>query len=234
MDKKTGCLVCGKDLKYLNDRKKVECYFCGKKFETLVTCEEGHFVCDSCHSFSADDFIEKTTIKSNEIDPLKLAVKIMKNPKVKMHGPEHHFLVPAVLITVYYNKKRKYDIKKEKIKEARRRAEKILGGFCGTHGVCGAAVGTGIFVSIITGSTPLSKKEWKLSNQITAKSLEKIAKLGGPRCCKRNTLLAIIGAVSFVKQKVDVEIPIDTNIICQFKDLNKECIKDKCPFYSGF
>lgn len=232
MNEKTGCLVCGSDLKYLKNRTKTECYYCGKNFETLVTCKDGHFVCDSCHSLSADDFIEKITIKSKETDPLNLAVEIMKNQKIKMHGPEHHFLVPAVLIAVYYNIKKQYNTKKEKIKEARKRAEKILGGFCGSHGVCGAAVGTGIFLSIITGSTPLSNKEWKLSNQITSKSLEKIAFHGGPRCCKRNTLLAILGAVSFVKQKLNVEIPTDENIICQFQDLNKECIKDRCPFYS--
>lgn len=231
MKEKTGCLVCGQDLKYLKNRKKVECYFCGKKFETLVTCDDGHFVCDSCHSLSADEFIEKTVIESEEKNPLELAEKIMKNTKIKMHGPEHHFLVPAVLIAVYYNIRNKPDLKKEKIKEAKKRAEKILGGFCGSHGVCGGAVGTGIFISIITGATPLSRKEWKLSNRITSKSLEKIAYYGGPRCCKRNTLLSILGAVSFVQKELNINIPTNPDIICDFSDLNKDCIEEKCPFY---
>ena len=148
-----------------------------------------------------------------------------------MHGPEHHFLVPAVLITAYYNTLEKFDEKESALNKARKRSEKILGGFCGSHGVCGAAVGTGIFISIITNANPLSEKEWKLSNKITAKSLEKIAYYGGPRCCKRNTILAIIGAVVFVKEKFDIEIPVDKNILCEFSDLNKECIKEKCPFY---
>jgi len=64
----------------------------------------------------------------------------MKNPKIKMHGPEHHFLVPAVLLSAYYNKKKDSRKKEDKIKEARKRAEKILGGFCGSHGICGAAM----------------------------------------------------------------------------------------------
>ena len=85
-----------------------------------------------------------------------------------MHGPEHHFLVPAVLLSAYYNKK-KYSRKKEdKIKEARKRVKKILGGVCGSHGICGATVGTVIFISLITNATPLSEKERKLSNQITS------------------------------------------------------------------
>ena len=42
-----------------------------------------------------------------------MAIEIMKSPMINMHGPEHHFLVPAVLITSYYNIK---DEKKNKIK----------------------------------------------------------------------------------------------------------------------
>jgi hypothetical protein len=32
-----------------------------------------------------------------------MALNLMKNPQIKMHGPEHHFLVPAVLLAAYYN-----------------------------------------------------------------------------------------------------------------------------------
>ncbi len=231
MNKKTGCLICGKELSYFDKEKKVDCYYCSESFDTLVTCVNGHFICDACHSFSGNELIFKTCLESKEKDPLKIAFKLIKNPKIKMHGPEHHFLVPAVLITAYYNNLEKYDKKESALLKARNRSEKILGGFCGTHGVCGAAVGAGIFISIITNANPLSEKEWMLSNKITAKNLEKISYYGGPRCCKRNTMLAIIGAVSFVKVEFDVESPIDKNILCEFSDLNKECIKEKCPFY---
>lgn len=231
MDVKNGCLVCGKELKYFENKRKIDCFYCGNSFETLVTCVDGHFVCDRCHSLSANELIFKTCITSRERDPLKLAVNLMKNSKVNMHGPEHHFLVPAVLISSYYNNREEYNKKEKALIKARKRANQILGGFCGSHGVCGAAVGTGIFISVITGANPLSEKEWKLSNQITAKSLEKIAFYGGPRCCKRNTLLSIVGAVSFVEEQLDFEIPVDKSIICEFSDLNQECIEEKCPFY---
>lgn len=42
----------------------------------------------------------------------------MRNPKLKIHGPEHHFLVPAVLLSSYYNVKRDYEEKENKIREA--------------------------------------------------------------------------------------------------------------------
>jgi hypothetical protein len=61
-----------------------------------------------------------------------------RDGKMRQHGPELHFLVPAVLISAYSNTKGEPGEKEAKIKKARQRAEKILGGFCGFYGNCGA------------------------------------------------------------------------------------------------
>jgi hypothetical protein len=181
---------------------------------------------------AGNDLIEKYCIGSTSQDPLELAISLMKKPQIKMHGPEHHFLVPAVILTAYYNTMKINDEKKQdSLKKARERAEKILGGFCGFYGDCGAAVGTGIMMSILTGSTPLSKQEWRLSNLITAKSLFTIANHGGPRCCKRNSFLAITEAVEFLKEHFETTMSINKDYKCEFSSLNKECLAEKCPFH---
>lgn len=180
---------------------------------------------------SGNELIESFCTATKLEDPLELALILMRNPQIKMHGPEHHFLVPAVLLAAYYNIKKDYKEKGPKIKEARLRSSKILGSFCGFYGDCGAAVGTGIFMSLITNSTPLSKHEWKLTNSITARSLLTIANHGGPRCCKRNTFLAINEAVDFLKKYMDITVTINRNLRCEFRDLNKECLKEKCPYF---
>jgi hypothetical protein len=225
-----GCLVCGKGLVY-GKTGKLECFYCHRVYDSNVKCEAGHFVCDECHSMSGNDLIESFCTATRLEEPLKLALILMRNPRIKMHGPEHHFLVPAVLLAAYYNIKKDYKEKGPKIREARLRSSKILGGFCGFYGDCGAAVGTGIFMSLITNSTPLSKQEWKLSNSMTARSLLAIANHGGPRCCKRNTYLAINEAVDFLEENMGVTMIINRNIRCEFRDLNKECLKEKCPFF---
>ena len=230
MSQRTGCMVCGKDLVY-GAIEKLGCFYCHKVYDTNAKCEDGHFVCDSCHSMAANELIETYCIASELEDPLELALNLMRSPQVKVHGPEHHFLVPAVLLAAYYNAKKDYQKKETKIKEARLRTSQILGGFCGFYGDCGAAVGTGIFVSLITNSTPLSTREWKLSNLMTAKSLFTIANHGGPRCCKRNTYLAINEAVHFLTENFGVSIKVNNNIRCEFTDMNKECLHKKCPFY---
>jgi len=227
---RSGCVVCGEELVY-GQNEKLECFYCHKIFDSNVKCKKGHYVCDNCHSMPGNDLIESFCNTSKITDPLELALILMRNPKIRMHGPEHHFLVPAVLLAAYYNVKGDYNQKRLKIKEARSRSSKILGGFCGFYGDCGAAVGTGIFMSLITNATPLSSQEWRLSNSITAKSLLTIANHGGPRCCKRNTFLAINEAVNFLKENFSFRMKINRTIKCEFKDLNKECLKKECPFY---
>lgn len=231
MAKKTDCLICGAELIYSSTSKKVECIYCKHTFESDVTCKNGHYVCDSCHRSNAEEIILKTCLNASEKNPFILAETLMKHPTVHMHGPEHHFLVPAVLITSYLNTLEQYNQKEENLNLAKKRAGKILGGFCGSHGVCGAAIGTGIFVSIITSSTPLSKKEWHLSNLVTAQSLLTIANHGGPRCCKRNSFLAICTAIDFVKDHFGVNMPYSRGKNCSFSHLNNECIQEDCPYF---
>ena len=158
---RTGCLICGAELTYEIDYTQSECSICHKCYQSNVKCKNGHFICDQCHSLSANDLIENVCVNSESNDPMELATIVMNSPQLQMHGPEHHFLVPAVLLAAYYNIKGDPEQKKRKIKAARERSSNILGGFCGFHGDCGVAVETGIFVSLVTEATPLSTKEWR-------------------------------------------------------------------------
>ena len=230
---KRGCLVCGDRLEYGTVPGRATCYFCGDSYETETICPQGHFVCDRCHRAPAEEIISAYCSSTAETDPTAITRTLMDTPQVKMHGPEHHFLVPAALIASYCNVTKKPDLKSRKIEQAHSRAELVKGGFCGSHGDCGAAVGTGIFVSLVTGATPLSREEWRLSNLVTAKSLEAIALHGGPRCCKRNAFLAIMAAADFVKEHLGVSLPIKKPIQCTYSPLNAECLMADCPFYNG-
>jgi hypothetical protein len=148
-----------------------------------------------------------------------------------MHGPEHHFVVPAVLLTAYYNQKGHAREKEKKLKIARQRAENVLGGFCGFYGACGAGIGTGIFISLITDSSPLSTGAWGMANRMTAESLRCIGALGGPRCCKRDTYMALKTARMFMKQNFQVVLDVPATIECEFTENNHECLQQKCPFH---
>jgi hypothetical protein len=229
----SGCAFCGKELLYIVEPEEMQCVFCNGIFKSQAKCADNHFVCDTCHSLSANELIQGFTIGSESKNPLDMAITLMKSPSVKMHGPEHHFLVPAVLLSAFCNSSGRVNEKEARIAKARQRAEKVLGGFCGFYGNCGAAVGTGIFMSVLTDATPLSQEEWKLSNLLTADSLHAIAHAGGPRCCKRDSFLAILEAARFVKEHLGTEFEMDSDSVkCQFHSLNKECKKTDCRFYT--
>lgn len=232
MPHQSGCLLCGAELEYFAEHRTLSCHFCGTTASGTARCVNGHYICDSCHRGSAQDVIELTCNNSETRDPVSLAETLMNHPSMNLHGPEHHFLVPAVLLATYAELK---GLSKEEkaalILKARQRSDDVKGGFCGLHGACGAGIGTGIFVSLITAASPLSTGERGLSNRMTAESLLKIARTGGARCCKRDSLLAIFTAVQFLAAEFGILLPVKTDISCAFSQLNRECLEADCPFH---
>lgn len=229
------CMICGRELVYFEDYKEVECMYCHKKFKSNVHCVDGHYICDSCHAMDALGLIETYCRETDKTNPMDMAIELMKNPAINMHGPEHHFLVPAVLVAAYYNYLDQKDVKIKKLAVAKTRAKDIKGGFCGFYGNCGAAVGAGIYVSIILGATPLTKHSWGLANLMTGTALITMADIGGPRCCKRNLFIAISEAVKFTHEHFNVKLYDYENHrpVCSFSLKNKQCLKAECPYYAG-
>lgn len=225
-----ACLVCGKPLKYFETAQKMECVFCHKEFESYASCEDGHYVCDNCHSENGTREIMDFCLNSKSKNPIEILMQIMDNPYIYMHGPEHHIMVGASLLTAYKNSGGDIDLKSA-LTEMKSRGSKYPGGSCGFWGCCGAAVSSGMFISIITNATPLTAKSWGQANQITAKGLQAIGDIGGPRCCKRNSFTAVLMAVEFVKNEFGIQMELPQIINCTHSARNKQCIKKKCPYH---
>jgi hypothetical protein len=226
----SGCLICGADLVYRDAPRQIACELCGEELPANAACANGHFICDRCHGLPALEWIEETCCTSHATEPLALAELLMKHPAVKMHGPEHHFLVPAALITAYCAVCGE-DEKTERLATARRRAEQVQGGICGFHGACGAAVGAGIACSVLTGATPLAREAWRLANLMTAACLTAIGEAGGPRCCKRDTYLALLVGRDFLNRHLGAGLPTAEPPICAFSASNRECLAGGCRFF---
>ena len=96
-------------------------------------------------------------------------------------------------------------------------------------GVCGAAAGTGIYVSLLTDATPLNGKSWDLPQRMTMQSLAPMVEVGGPRCCKRTCRLAIEEAVKCTKEQFGIEMPVSRSDCTHMKN-NRECLGTRCPF----
>ena len=225
----SGCLVCGEALVYLPVSERMACALCAAEHDSPARCGAGHFVCDACHSGSAKDVIERTCATSEERDPVALALRLMRHPALSLHGPEHHFLVPAVLLAAFSNARGEGARRAERVAEARRRSEPMGGGFCGIQGACGAAIGAGTFVAIATGSSPVKGKERGLANRMTARALTLVGQVDSARCCKRDALLSILAAARFAREHLAVEMP-SAGPSCQWSGDNRECAGGACPF----
>jgi hypothetical protein len=174
--------------------------------------------------------IERACAATDERDPIAIAVGLMRHPKVQMHGPEHHLLVPAALLAAYSNARGEPERRAERVAEARRRSEPVLGGFCGLQGACGAAIGAGTFVAIASGSSPLKGAERGLANRMTAEALVAIGAIGAARCCKRDSFLGILAAARFAREHLVVELPA-RRPTCEFSAGNRQCAGESCPFH---
>ncbi len=222
------CLICGAPLTYLDKDEQLECTICRKTESSKTVCQKGHYVCNECHT-NGIDTIMGICLAEDSKDPIKIVCKLMALPFCHMHGPEHHIIVGSALLTAYKNASGEIDLAKSLL-EMQARGKKVPGGACGFWGACGAGISAGMFVSIVTGSTPLKNKEWGLSNQMTSEALGAIASLGGPRCCKRNSYTAIIKAVEFAKIHLGVTMELE-KVKCRRSNENNQCIKERCPFH---
>lgn len=232
MEKTQGCLICEKPLIYLDKKETLKCSFCHENFESMAMCEDGHYVCDDCHGKKGIEYIIEFCENSDSKNPIEILDEIMKNPYIYMHGPEHHVMVGASLLTAYKNAGGEIDLK-ESLLDMKSRGEEYPGGSCGFWGCCGAAVSLGMFLSIITKSTPLSKESWGLINQGTGKALKNIGELGGPRCCKRNSFTAVKTGVEFVKENFNIYMELPEKVSCNFYKYNNECLTKGCPYFGS-
>lgn len=227
---KEECLICKAPLEYITQDELMECAICGKREPSKTRCVNGHYVCSDCHTQGMDSILG-LCLSETAKDPLVILEKLMSMPFCHMHGPEHHVLVGAALLTAYRNAGGKLELETA-LKEMYSRGKAVPGGACGFWGACGAGISAGQFVAIATGSTPLSTEAWGLSNRMTSKALDSIGKVGGPRCCKRDSYLAILAAVEFAAEHLGVQMEASAPACTRSKQ-NNQCIGTRCPFKGG-
>lgn len=216
-------------MEYLEAPVEMECAICHRRYTNTVRCTEGHYVCDECHTAGIDGIVGICMQESSR-NPMEVMERLMSLPMCHMHGPEHHIMVGAALLTAFRNAGGGLDLEWA-LAEMVRRGRQIPGGACGNWGACGAGISAGIFVSLVTKSTPLATESWSRSNQMTSQALGLVAKYGGPRCCKRDSYLSIVAAVAFAKKVLGVEMALPERVACRRSHFNNQCLKSMCPFH---
>jgi hypothetical protein len=226
-DYASGCMVCGQPLIFTPDLTfACACALCGKTERTHAYCVNGHFVCDQCHRKNILERVEEACLNSTLTDPAKLLARLFLLPGLHMHGPEYHSMVPAALVAAYCNQTGENG--ESAVREALRRGRDIIGGICGPHGACGAGIGVGIAYSVLHRVTPFSREERSEANRMTSLALLAVSRTGGPRCCKRDSMLAVETAMEYFPCFSGLEKP---SYRCSQYRENNTCIRTECPYY---
>ena len=86
-------------------------------------------------------------------------------------------------------------------------------------------------LAIIDGTGPLSTDgTWGNHMQFTSKAIGELGAINGPRCCKRDAMIAFKNGIDYVNAHYGVTLQYE-QMQCGFTDFNEQCIKERCPFY---
>lgn len=225
----SGCMVCGQALLYSDNEVELTCHYCGQSAMTSAHCLEQHFVCDRCHSVDALAVLEHLCAEATETDLLELLQRFRQHPAIPVNGPEHHSLVPAIIITGYRNSGG--NITDDLIETAIRRGSQVIGGSCAFTGICGAATGVGIAFSLLLQANPIKPRQRQIVQQVTQQVLEQIAGLEAGRCCQRDCWLGLKRAAELSAEYLPVKLTAAAQIGCYQRSQNKECIGIECPVW---
>lgn len=167
-------------------------------------------------------------MKLSSTDPYEIFCTIAGKDFVKIHGPEHHVLDGACILTAFHNAGGKIDLDAA-LQKLMSEGLRMPGAACGLWGVCGAVTSIGAALAIIDGTGPLSTEDWGSHMEYTSAALARLAKTGGPRCCKRDAFSSMEQAVDYIEKRYGVSLDL-SDIKCDFSQYNEQCIGERCPY----
>ena len=165
-------------------------------------------------------------------DPGRIFRSMAGRDYISMHGPEHHVLDGACILTAYANAGGDIDLE-EGLRQLFEEGLKMPGAMCGLWGVCGAVPSIGAALAIIDETGPLSTDgTWGEHMSFTAKAIGALGSVNGPRCCKRDAMLAFKYGVEYVNDHYAAGLEYEEQQ-CEFSEMNAQCIGQRCPFFVG-
>lgn len=182
-------------------------------------------------------WIEDMLMRSASTTPAQLLEEVMADPRCVAFGPIHHFIVGAVLLACWHNAEgspNREELLAADLEEMAARSSFVPGATCARWGVCGAVASAGMAYAIVCGNAPLRDEGWQEGQLMVSELLADIARSGSPRCCKRDTRVAVRGAVRHFNAiggpRIDEwgEAPI-----CATHSANTVCMGASCPFHPG-
>jgi len=166
------------------------------------------------------------------INPVRIFKNMARKEYVSIHGPEHHVLDGASVLVAFNNAGGKIDLQKS-LERLFQEGLKMPGAMCGYWGICGAITSIGAALSIIDQTGPLSDDgTWGEHMQYTSAAIGELGSINGPRCCKRDAMIAFKHGIEYINAHFPVHLEYEDQQ-CEFSEQNQQCIHERCPFYKA-
>ncbi len=163
-------------------------------------------------------------------NPVRIFKHMAAKDYIRIHGPEHHVLDGACILTAYRNAGGDIDLA-ESLERLFAEGLKMPGAMCGHWGICGAVASIGAALAIIDHTGPLSDDgSWGNHMAFTAEAISELGRINGPRCCKRDAMISFKHGVDYINRHFNVHLDYEEQE-CEFHSRNPQCIKNRCPFY---
>ena len=173
--------------------------------------------------------IERICLETDETDMIALLERIRGHEAMPVHGPEHHAMVPGIILATARNLGA--TVNDEMIRTGIQRGSRICGGHCAYVGACGAALGVGVAFSLIIEGSPLKGDKRKTAQSAVVSALEPIAELEAARCCQRDGWIALRKAAELSREMLPVTLKAEASLRCDQIKANAECIGKACPIF---
>ena len=183
------------------------------------------------------DWIIEKLVASASTAPVELVEAVMADSRCPAFGPVHHFIVGATLLACWHNAEAATDREEALVadlEEMLARSSSVPGATCARWGVCGAAASAGMAYAIVRGNAPLREEGWQEGQLMVSDLLARIARSGRPRCCKRDSRVAIAAAVTYFNALGGPQMAESTAVpTCATSGQNSVCMGSGCPYYPG-
>lgn len=181
------------------------------------------------------EWVYETCLAWEGNDPAVLLEHLMGDARCVAFGPVHHFLVGASLLACSMNASGEGgDGLRAALDEMASRGDCVPGAACAKWGVCGAAASCGMAFAILAGNAPLRVEGWSEGQLMVSDILGQIARAGAPRCCKRDSRIAVRAAVPWFNAHLGTHLILGDEVpVCAVASQNKACLGDSCPYHGG-
>ncbi len=181
------------------------------------------------------EWLEEMLMVSTSVVPAELIEQVMADSRCPAFGPLHHYAVGAVLLACWRNAEvssNRDELLHADLVEMAVRSSSVPGATCACWGICGAAVSAGMAYAIVRHNAPLVDEGWQEGQLLVSDLLARIARSGSPRCCKRDSRVAVSAAIPYFNALGGPRLlEWDQTPSCAVHKKNAVCMGSRCPYF---